>query len=1102
MAGSVPEKSYDHLRLLCKVAWKAVINFDPDSETHGLFKAFETSEGKPRQIQSLHPQSFHQAKISEVANEVDWKMIPWLFATGRYNDSIQKLPKEDFEAWRRSWFAPNRRFLQAMVEQLDRQIPLVTIAMPFKKSELPYMELLVQRLDEMLRDDEVTTSHVVIHTEDETATSEIKDLSNEMKQFFIPAKLMSLGLATSLGYNQSLPYQMPSSVEELPVSLKETDFLYVSEYLTLLYRNCEMQGIDPNLAKEEMDQIVQSHQKSFLSGQLISMLSLKYDHDARRDLVNTFSQNILRQLERQTMTTAKPTVIELVHNPGTGGSTIARRILWELRLSYPCAIVKEAVAEKIQGGDDEEECIRNISVRIAFLEKECAAVPLILLDGESSFLRLSSSSRRIAEHLLALGHKKAVILHCLRGKSCSKTASHFSKRVAVTLSTEDNWKFKEKYGKLLRAHLNDMSRVFYFPLMSFFGEYKSKFQKMIFDALENSNEETDKPIFRFAAVLQHFAGRSVPPDLVYDLFLKTYAGKSEQQCSPLYEDIYNMLSEQVKSLLVQVEKEERFTYDLQHPVVAETILNKLFGETLHFLPQYILSLLDLLEAGPVYIKTRHASLFEDLFLYNKNGDNNLKFSVLMNSLKSCSVNPDIMNNILRKAALVFQSYRFYSHFSRFYVYNKPPLFGEAEEMIEKGFAVVKRPGDLKHLWDTRGLIYRSRLQMEIKDGNIKSIEQLEEMASLALEEYRLAISASPSWPNPLIAKVQVYLSCFDWILKHSCDGEIARLLDYLFRESPGCFRNSLDDCFHMIDTIEKIVATQSLSGPETTVSYVEECKIRLCFLKSADSRNKKKTLSKSVARIWEDLVKGVLRFNPATGKKDVKKYQVYFFLYHCKLEVMRQSDRQVLFDILVELVEQHNELSYLLKLFKVGNYLESPPTLIDLDRCIHLANLWKSKLYVVDPFIWFYLYMFYFLKILEGSVVECSPEYTEAVNKCSEVSLNQINRFRAYFYLGKGTGLPALVHPRTLDIPEDNLGEFWKKASRRLLRELKGRIVVKTGARKDSKKVFIELVSSGVEVYAAKMLQELGRDFRVGQLVAFVVSFHLRGPTAHGVVPL
>ena len=1115
VAGSVPESSLRFVAPFRQVAWRAIVDIDPDSENIGLHKAFNMADGKQKLSEMWTPEQIRGLKNADLISQIDWKKITWLFANGRREDTKLNSPKE-YNDWKISWLHLIGRFFQALEERLDKQKPVATVIMPFRGGEdAPMIKKIVKRLDEGLNANNFTAKHVLISTEG-VDPIEQKDVSISLTACAIPANLLSLGLITSLGCTQSRPYSLPTSVKDAKAFFNEQKYLYFREYLDPLYEGCELEDVKKDLSEDEKDSVIQQKEKAFLSGHKISLLSLKYEHDARRTLVGTLGNDIRKQLEQAT--SAKPTVIELVHRPGTGGSTIARRILWEVHEAFPCAIVREDAASQIQSNDEEEKCCSDICDRISLIEEKCAATPLILIDSESNFFRRKESSHRISGMLISRG-KKAVILHCRRGTGPSKMASSLSARVDDELSYDDKIRFRSKYKHLLPIpDSKRLTHVFHFPLCAFLEEFKPRLAQIVSSYAE-SFSDCDVQIIRFVAFVQKFAGHFVPPSLVYTLFFRSEReGDESSGCapSPTYEDIFRMLSDDVKFFLVQKKQEDSGGYDLHHIVVADAWLRHLLcsngRRTLTLLPQYIKELLDLLESELAVIDSDPETirLFEDMFLHHKTEDDRQKFSDLVKTLVATASDIDDVGALLSRVASLFRN-PFYSHLSRFYIYEyDPPQYDKALELIDKGFEACKGE-ERAQLFDSQGLVHRSKLK---KTADIKSTQDLEELAIPALQAYKNAITHSPSWPNPFVGKVQVYTHCLEWILKNNCRGDVTLLLQHVAsRKSPN-FQNCVSECHFLIGIVERLIATKPLVNAKHTASKINSCKTKLCFLESVAFRRKETSaiaapftsIVRHVKQLGEKMHQrniGGIRF----GEKEIKRCQVHFIMHHPNftLEKLLSNEIHFLMELLLELVSEHKEVHFTPVLFRLGSYyLKSNPSGsvdITLDRCIHYASVWqkqKQQSYDLDPFPWFHLYMFYFVKILDGGAMKFGTKCVEALNTCQKLSEKHMNRMKSYFYLGKGTNLSALIDKRGLKFPEDKskLEEFWKKESRKKLRELKGRIASSPG----EQKIFIELNEGpGVKVYVGKK-GVLGRDFDKGQKATFVLSFRMRGLSAHGVV--
>lgn len=243
------------------------------------------------------------------------------------------------------------------------------------------------------------------------------------------------------------------------------------------------------------------------------------------------------------------------------------------------------------------------------------------------------------------------------------------------------------------------------------------------------------------------------------------------------------------------------------------------------------------------------------------------------------------------------------------------------------------------------------------------------------------------------------------------------------------------------------------------------------------------------------------------------RLQVYFWLSKAtrqdcdstlKLDWFPRGDPKYLVKLLLRLVETERDVDFTPILLRVATYLPQEHTL-PVEKGIQLASVWQSK-NKIDPLPYFFCVMFYFVQIVEGRVVDYGAKYLRALERCRQLSSAYINTYVSSYYLGKGGGLSGLVDKRRLVMQtkdDPQLNEFWRQTSRQQLRELKGRIKVRKHQKKRPK-AYIELIQGQLEIFVGKN-QELGdpgRDFQEDQLASFVVSFHLRGPVAHGIMLL
>ena len=212
--------------------------------------------------------------------------------------------------------------------------------------------------------------------------------------------------------------------------------------------------------------------------------------------------------------------------------------------------------------------------------------------------------------------------------------------------------------------------------------------------------------------------------------------------------------------------------------------------------------------------------------------------------------------------------------------------------------------------------------------------------------------------------------------------------------------------------------------------------------------------------------------------------------------------------LLEELVLKENEHRLAYHLMKVC-VLVTGPQGYSLEQGLNVCEKWLEVSHH-DCLPYFYCMAICFLKILDGHAVEFMPKYLKALKMCREKSQNHCRSSQSTLFVSKeGEGMSRLVTRNTLfrgetDYSTDDsekVSKFWLIDSRKKLLECKGRI--RQGPSSDRGKTYpyIELVQGKVDLYVGKNadIGKVDRDFTIGQLVYFVVSFNLQGPVANGI---
>ena len=1108
-------KCYSNLR---SVAWKMILDFDVMSEEEGFYHEFTSKEEQMSNLVSMFtPAELKQSTMRSLVGQIDPRKTQWLFIKGRAGDDDDRKCEEFF-----NWEATAVKDINSLLrccsdpDTFDELKPVICLILPFTQCSQPFLQITMSRLIENFNKHKLT--FVSVNNE---SLHDLCDYSS-VQAFHLCPKILDLGLRDILGTSTDQKLRMPTSHAGVPVHLSRRQYLYIKEYLEVLYLGCEDLPEDANNSSESWEQLerhLEEQRKSFLSGNEISFASLYDNHDARRQLERDIQVHVQRLLDQGLV---RPITVEIRHSPGTGATTIARRVLWDLHSAYPCLITD---VDSHRSSDEDNEFASKLAERISSIEEICNTPPLILIDGKKSG-SIEGLSNKLSRLLQSKG-KRALLLRCIRGMKESKKAqesSHVHKVFHVNVKLEESvtdlHEFKSKYKEYLDSVdkslnggliLSGLCRVFHFPLLAMMQVFRPKLEKIIEDTL-NELGGIQQEIAAVVAFLQKYANLPTPAILLHEAF-KHFIRLADENTAT-YDDIKQLFSDYLMNLMIPTKptpsgkENPPESYTFQHPLVADLILKRVYQEQKRDLFQIVERFLQF----PIYQQETLLPLLNELFIYNKvrqGQTEKLKFSLLFEELKS--TDSDRAADIFCKAAEKINQPVMYANAARFCARKDPPSFPKAKELIQRALKVhdcAASKAGYKNLCHTKGVVLYFELKHTINSGEVHNLEELEEMASKVLEAHREARNFPPTYPHPLIGEVEVWLECITWIMRNMCDSDTQETLHFVTTLSPPFFRTCLSDSFHLLDVVDGIVQSVSqLADPEETKRLSNN--LRLSLMKTFHSRSHLPGRPKAD----EDIVQACKAICTTknfreSSKLELKRLQAHFLLTHTEaVDSFKQENLEYLLKLLEELVLKENEYSLAHHLIKVC-MLVTGTRCYTLQHGLSVCDKWLSVA-SHDCLPSFYQMVICFLQILDGNTLDFMPKYIQALQKCREKSQNHLKKFYATLYVGKeGHGMSRFISRNALLRGETNyspdnfqkVSKFWQVESRTKLKECKGRIREKESSRGKSH-FCIELVQGNLELYVGKNadIGKVQMDFTPGALVYFVVSFNLQGPVANGI---
>lgn len=1112
-------ENLDYFSILRRISWKMVVDFDTMSEEKGFYHSFTSQEGQGSLVSMITPAEMKGSTIVSLARQIDPSKTQWLFVKGRSSDTDGNI--QSFEGWESSSVKEISRFFGCCCDpdKFDRQKPVVCVVLPFCQESVPYMEVTLSRLFENFGDQFRLQTVSFKQEKRLSAFSKVKVRTVELCP-----RLFHLGLKEMLTSSSESRYRMPTSQAKVYVDLTEKELLYLNEHLDILFEGCEgLPEVSDNSQDEEQQirKFLDEHRQLFMSGHEISFASLYDNHDAKREIEKDIQIHVQRVLDNGLK---RPMMVVIRHLPGTGGTTIARRVMWDLHKAYPCAFIDLSSHMYFEDGSS---YANKVADRIAALEEICQTSPVILVDGKQSGSIESIANKTV--RMLGKRGKRALLLCCQHG---SKTSTKEHQELSwvhhvfyVDAKLEDSMadlnEFDSKYAQLIEKSsgekpVSGLCRVFHFPLLAMMQKFRPKLKKIIDDTW-NEMEDLQQQIAIVVAFLQKYANQPTPALLLYDAF-KGYI-RLESDKTVTYDDIKRLFSEHLLNLMVPSNPWQRRgklfhskesppeSYTLQHRVVAEMLMTKCFQEQGCDLFQVVGQFLEF----PIYERDNREflTLFLELFVYNKDFLKKLKFSVLFVELKS--LNAERASRVFCEAAEKTGDSVIFANAARFFAKMDPPLFSKAMALIEQAFEANTSGSKqrLRSICHTKGVVLYFQLRYMISTGRVKDLQKLEGLASKVLEAYKEARDFPPTYPNPLIGEVEVWLACLEWIMKNICERDSEKTLKFLANQCPPFFRTCVSDSFYLLDIVDGIVlSVPTLPDPEDTQRRCNNN--RLALMKSFGtgfSSTGRGRDAKDVVQACKALC--CSKNFPRASALELKKLQAHFILNSSdQIDSLKQENLEFLLKLLEEIVFQEHQHRLAYHLMKVC-VLVSGPQGYSLEQGLTVCEKWL-EVASHDCLPYFYQMVIYFLKILDGHVIEFMPKYLKALKMCRDKSQNHCRSSQATLFVGKeGIGMSRLVTRSTLfrgetdystDVSE-TVTRFWLVDNRKKLLECRGRIRVEPSSDRGKTYPYIELLQGKVALYVGKNadIGKVERDFNNGQLVYFVVSFNLQGPVANGI---
>ncbi|KAI8770438.1 sterile alpha motif domain-containing protein 9 [Biomphalaria glabrata] len=315
---------------------EVVFDFDPQGYNNGIYKNLDSLEEESMRVLTID--DFDEQKNStenydELVDSISCKTVShWVFCNGY--EGIDPMDKRDWNKNRR------RPFVQALrdyVEQIGKDRALIIICL-FSKS----YETLLLASEEMLTllpdnwillaesEDIAKSWQERMLNEDKIEKSDIKDKCVVGLKWEQVNSTISLATKVDQSFNVRLPCSN-GVLEVLPK--RKLNEWKDNDIDVLTAGDLDVDEMDINNIRTEAEQ-------KFYRGEEVQWLNFWFqDQVLEREVHKALKDAVEKALKGNT-DEDKVTYVELLHQPGAGGTTTAKNILWQFRTKYRCCHVK------------------------------------------------------------------------------------------------------------------------------------------------------------------------------------------------------------------------------------------------------------------------------------------------------------------------------------------------------------------------------------------------------------------------------------------------------------------------------------------------------------------------------------------------------------------------------------------------------------------------------------------------------------------------------------------------------------------------------------------------------------------------------------------
>ncbi|XP_008284762.1 sterile alpha motif domain-containing protein 9-like [Stegastes partitus] len=572
VTSKIQPEHLDSIDFLVNMNLFCVFDFDPDSKTSGFCGTYRKQKAVNLHFLKDYAGDDRLESSDFIKSLQLFEKTSWIFSNGRSDFPGGEQPCDE-TTWIRTRKKKLKRAVSVICNDILPRHSFVVLFLLTSDVEQPLVETFHEFYAEMNGHDFLT---VISESKDNfkrfsslaqvsCPISALKEISVEMPLSHVDASVQSIQLSKN------------QPTRKLPVFSGGLCFLKSVDEAML--DSLEIISVDQcNETKLEImsEDEIQQTESYFYQGGKIDWLNFwladkrKCGDIIKRDAYREAS-TILDNIAHRTKAKRPIESVSIYHQPGSGGSTVARQILWGWRNKVRCAVVK-------QGKEITTVCEHAVKLREHDENDKSSCLPVLLLlenhNADSIDELRGQLGNVIATKKISASTLCFILLICSRSNDPEKMCrASPSQTVAVTHKLSDAEKplFSEKLEQLKLQNQTDFILTFVLMSEEFKPSYVEDFVKNLLVKTDHSSLTTR--LIRFVALLNSY----VDDSYISVSHCEASLGITAYVDSAQYQAFVEGLSDEARLLLIHLKQSSTHIQSIRiiHPLVAKEILRQL-----------------------------------------------------------------------------------------------------------------------------------------------------------------------------------------------------------------------------------------------------------------------------------------------------------------------------------------------------------------------------------------------------------------------------------------------------------------------------------------------------------------------------------------------